>query len=71
MQQNLKEELENILWKLAQEMAAEGRKEPLKFVSAGEGVHRVYNVRTGRFHDTNLGIDMLIAEEQYSVRGKK
>lgn len=56
---NWKDEAQNIERKLIQEEIAFRDKINLTFVQVDEGRYRVYNKKTRRFHDLELGIDVV------------
>lgn len=60
MEMNWKDERKNIERKRVQEEISFGEKPSLTFVRVGEGRYRVFNKKTERFHDLELGIDVLI-----------
>ena len=62
MKRNWKEEIENIERKIEQEIALEDDRNYLTFVEAGDRCHRILNKKTNRFHDLELGIDVLTDE---------
>jgi len=68
MEMNAIEAWEDIERTRGQEMAAEERRH-LKLVQVNERVYRVFNTKTGRFHDLELGIDMIPDETCQSQQG--
>ena len=60
MEQNIKDEIINMVRKTVQEIVIFDEKENLKFKKVGENVYRVFNTKTKRFHDLELGIDIAI-----------
>ena len=60
MEMNWKDEIENIERKRVQEELVENERDNLTFVEVGDRRYRVFNKKTNRFHDLELGIDMVI-----------
>ena len=60
MEMNWKDEIENIERKRVQEEVIKNERDNLTFVEVAEGRYRVFNKKTKRFHDLELGIDLVI-----------
>ena len=60
MEMNWKDEIENIERKRVQEKIIENERNNLTFLEVAEGIYRVFNKKTNRFHDLELGIDMVV-----------
>ena len=59
MEVNWKDEIENMERKRIQEEVIDNERDNLTFVEVGERTYRVFNKKTKRFHDLELGIDIL------------
>ena len=57
---NWKDEIENIEMKRVQEEIIENQRNNLTFLEVAEGRYRVFNKKTKRFHDLELGIDVVV-----------
>jgi len=59
MEMNWKDEIQNIERKRVQGETAENERDNLTFVKVGNKTYRVFNKKTKRFHDLELGIDLV------------
>lgn len=57
---NFKDEIQNIERKMVQEIVKHKEEENLTFLKVRDRTYRVFNKKTNRFHDLELGIDVVI-----------
>jgi len=60
MEMNFKDEIQNIERKMVQEIVKHKEEENLTFLKVRDRTYRVFNKKTNRFHDLELGIDVVI-----------
>ena len=60
MEINWKDENENIERKRFQMEVIKNERDNLTFVEVGDRIYRVFNKKTNRFHDLELGIDLVL-----------
>ena len=60
MEMNCKDEIENIERKKIQEELIDNERDNLTFVEVGDRTYRIIKKKTKRFHDLELGIDLVI-----------